>query len=103
MATGTKKKKSSKAANVASTHFAAAATTKAGKTASCGACVITIIADESGLTPKATDKLSDLFSPCNQGVIKNLKTRFRNECNDKPDLEFNCESTVADVVVEVCG
>jgi len=53
--------------------------------------------------PKPTDKLSDLFDPCNQGVINRLKTRFRAECRNTPGMQFNCSSTVADVIIEVCG
>jgi len=71
--------------------------------ASCGGCVFRIIGEESGLMPKPTDKLSDLFDPCNQGVINRLKTRFRAECRNTPGMQFNCSSTVADVIIEVCG
>jgi hypothetical protein len=70
---------------------------------SCDVCVLTILREESGREPLPTRKLSALFTPCNLAVINQLKSRFRNECRGPAGMRFNCSSTVAEVVAEVCG
>jgi hypothetical protein len=74
-----------------------------GAAPTCETCVVDILRKMSGREPKAGTKLKDLFNECNPGVISTLKTRFEECPNADDTAEFTCDSTVADVVMRVCG
>ena len=70
--------------------------------AACNACVRAVIGRVSGRAPKLDDKMSDLFVPCNAGVMRRLADAIRAECSNR-NVTIVCGMTVRRVVNEYCG
>jgi hypothetical protein len=98
----TRKKKLLAAADTS--HATILAVKAAAPAIDCGRCVIRTIENHCQTTVgDLTDKLRDLCSPCDAGVMADLADELRLRCGAPANLELRCSMSVLQVISLVCG
>ena len=70
----------------------------------CGRCVIRTIENHCGrAVGSLDDRLRDVCSPCDIGVMADLAEQLRESCGASEDLRLTCALSVRQVIRLVCG
>jgi hypothetical protein len=98
-----KGKKQTKAATGATSNATLLAIEDLAPAIDCRRCVIRTIEDHCRTTVgDRTDKLRDLCSPCDIGVMADLADELKANCSAPSNLQLDCSMSVLQVISLVC-